>query len=77
MQSQSQHTSNLISLLQKGIDKVEQNNFTYTRIDIVLDEYLDIQLDETDPEKLKKLVEKASIRFQNDGGSVVDIFCNK
>jgi hypothetical protein len=77
MQSQSQHTSNLISLLQKGIDKIEQNNFGYTRIDVELSEDLDIQLDETDPVKIRKLVEKASIRFQNEGGGVVDTFCNK
>ena len=77
MQSQSQHTSNLISLLQRGIDKVEQNNFAYTRIDIELTDDLDIELDETNPAMLRKLVEKASIRFQNEGGGVVDTFCNK
>jgi len=74
MQSQSQHTSNLISLLQRGIDKVEQNNFAYTRIDIELTEDLDIEMDETRPAMLKRLVEKASIRFQNEGGGVVDTF---
>ena len=77
MQSQSQHTSNLISLLQKGIDKIEQNNFAYTRIDIDLTDDLNVELDETNPVKLKRLVEKASIRFQNEGGGVMDTFCNK
>ncbi|MBI4547534.1 MAG: patatin-like phospholipase family protein [Ignavibacteriae bacterium] len=77
MQSQSQHTNNLISLLQRGIDKVEQNNFNYVRIDIELTDDLDLSLDEIDPSKLRKLVEKASIRFQNEGGRVIDMFCNK
>src|ERR1051326_2246844 len=77
MQSQSQHTSNLISLLQKGIDKIEKSNFTYTRIDVELTNASDIKMDEQDPSKLKKLVEKASIRFQNEGGGVVDTFCTK
>ncbi len=77
MQSQSEHTNNLISLLQKGIDKVEQNNFAYTRINIELTEDLDIELDETNPAMLKRLAEKASIRFQNEGGGVVDTFFNR
>jgi uncharacterized protein len=77
MQSQSQHTANSISLLQKGIDKIEQDNFVYTRIDVELTDDLDIQLDETNPRKLRKLVEKAAIRFQNEGGGVIDTFCNK
>lgn len=74
MQSQSQHTSNLISLLQRGIDKTEADNFAYTRIDTELTDEMNIGLDESDPAKLRQLVEKAAIAFQNQGGAVVDTF---
>ena len=77
MQAQSQFTSNLISLLLKGIDKVENENFNYMRIDTSFDSDFDVRLDETDNDRLTALVEKAAVEFQNHGNKVVELFCNK
>lgn len=74
MQSQSQHTSNLISLLHTGIDRAEKENFKYIRIDTEFDSDFNIELDETDTKKLKKLAEKATIQFQNHAATIVDTF---
>ncbi|MEX2115293.1 MAG: CBASS cGAMP-activated phospholipase [Bacteroidota bacterium] len=77
MQSQSQHTSSLLSLLQKGIDRSEQENFKYLRIDAAFDSDFDVALDETDPDKLRALSEKASLEFQMHGNEVVNLFTSK
>lgn len=77
MQSQSQHTSNLISLLQKGIDRSERDNFQYVRIDTAFDSEFDVALDETDPNRLKALSEKAAVEFQNHANRVLEVFCRK
>lgn len=77
MQAQSQFISNLISLLLKGIDKVENENFTYIRIDTSFDSDFDVRLDETDSDKLNALAEKAAVEFQNHGNKVIETFCNK
>jgi patatin-like phospholipase/acyl hydrolase len=65
MQGQALQVENLISLLHRGIDKREPENFVYHRIDTVLDETCNIELDETRKERLEKLVEKAHYEFQN------------
>jgi hypothetical protein len=77
MQGQSQHTDNLISLLHKGIDRAEDENFKYMRINTALDSGFDLKLDETDPTKLRALSERAAVEFQNHGNQVIDLFCNK
>ena len=77
MQGQSQLTDNLISLLHKGIDRVEEENFKYMRINTLFESGTEINLDETDPIKLKALSEKAGAEFQNHGNHVIDMFCNK
>lgn len=74
MQGQSQQTQNLISLLQKGIDKSEADNFTYYRIDTQLDETSNIGMDETDKGKLEMLAEKANIEFQHQGNRIISEF---
>jgi len=74
MQGQSQQVQNLISLLQKGIDKQEGENFLYTRIDTELDETCRIELDETSSIKLDKLAEKAQKAFQDRGNAVLNHF---
>lgn len=76
MQGQSQQVQNLISLMQKGINKEEQDNFTYLRIDTELSESCPIEMDETDKEKLKKLAEKANIEFQNNATNIIKNFGN-
>jgi uncharacterized protein len=70
MQGQSQQVQNLISLLHKGIDRQETENFIYKRIDTELDETCHINLDETDKGKLEKLAEKATGGFQNNAGEI-------
>jgi len=77
MQSQSQQVNNLISLLKNGIDRSEPDNFTYNRINVDFDSDFDIEMDETDKSSLNKLVEKASIQFQNYGSSVIETYCRK
>jgi uncharacterized protein len=74
MQGQSQQVQNLISLLKNGIDRREQDNFKYIRIDTQLDDSCSIELDERDKEKLKKLAEKASIEFQNNATEIIKHF---
>lgn len=76
MQGQSQQVQNLISLLHKGIDKSESENFKYLRIDTELNESSNIEMDETDIEKLKKLAEKATIEFQNNATNILTSFGN-
>lgn len=79
LQSQSQHTSNLISLLQNGIARAESKNggnFAYQRIDIEFDSNFFVELDETRELVLKRLAEKASTQFQNYGSSVIETYCS-
>lgn len=76
MQGQSQQVQNLISLMKNGIDRRESDNFNYLRIDTQLDETSNIEMDETDKEKIKKLAEKATIEFQNDATRIIKDFGN-
>lgn len=76
MQGQSQQVQNLISLMKKGIDKREPDNFSYIRIDTLLDDTCNIEMDETDKEKIKKLAEKANIEFQNNATNIIRYFGN-
>jgi hypothetical protein len=75
MQGQSQQVQNLISLLHKGIDGREKENFLYKRVDTELDETCHIEMDETDHGKLEKLAEKATSTFQCHAGEIIDMFC--
>jgi len=75
MQGQSQQVQNLISLLHKGIDGRENENFLYKRVDTELDETCHIEMDETDHGKLEKLAEKATTAFQYHAGEIIGIFC--
>ncbi len=74
MQGQTQQSQNLISILKNGIDKREPDNFGYIRIDTQLDDSCNIEMDETDKEKLKKLAEKATIEFQNNATHIIKNF---
>lgn len=59
MQGQSQQAENLISLLQKGIDKQEADNFGYIRLNTLFETEKDnIEMDEINSKKLKKLEER-------------------
>ena len=62
--------------MHKGIDKGEQENFKYLRIDTELNESCNIEMDETDTERLKKLAEKATIEFQNNATNIIKSFGN-
>lgn len=74
MQGQSQQVENLISLMQSGIGKGKTERFTYLRINTELDASCNIELDETDPKRLRSLKEKASREFQKNAGKVFKDF---
>jgi patatin-like phospholipase/acyl hydrolase len=71
MQAQSQQVENLVSLMHKGIGRAEADNFIYNRIDAELDETANIELDETNQDKLKRLAEKATREFQVNGNEIL------
>lgn len=66
---------NLVSLLHKGVDRREAENFIYKRVDTELVETCLIALDETDKGKLQKLSEKATSAFQHEAGDIISKFC--
>ena len=65
MQSQSQLVANYISLLHKGIDKREPENFVYDRIDVELNEATEIEMDESKVELVRNFAELAAIEHQH------------
>jgi patatin-like phospholipase/acyl hydrolase len=69
MQSQSQLTHNSISVLSKF-----NTNFLYKRIDLDFDQNFNVEMDETNPTKLKKLAEKSARIFQYEGKEVLNSF---
>lgn len=73
MQSQSQLVANYISLLYQGIDKSEKDNpnFVYDRINVLLNEDNNIEMDECDKIKIKNFAELASIEFQHNRTSIL------
>ena len=73
MQSQSQLVANYISLLQNGIDKTERDNpnFVYDRIDVLLDEESNIEMDEYDIQKIKNFAEFASVEYQESRSRIL------
>lgn len=77
MQAQSQQVENLVSVMQNGIDKEKKGNpnFIYTRIDVQLDQTLNIEMDDTDNEKLKALAQKATYKFHEDATTIIKDFC--
>lgn len=76
MQGQSQLVENLISLMQVGIDKERENNpsFIYRRITTELDTTLNVEMDETNKDKLEALAEKAHFEFSNHANSILRDF---
>ncbi len=71
MQSQSQLVHNSVNLLSQFND-----GFLYKRIDLKFDHNFNIKMDETNPDKLKTLSEKAARKFQTDGKYVLDTYCS-
>jgi patatin-like phospholipase/acyl hydrolase len=78
MQAQSQQVEHLVQLLQNGIDKEKKDtpNFIYHRIDVELDNSLNLEMDETNQDKLKALAQKASYQFHNHASDIVTCYCN-
>ena len=76
MQAQSQQVENLVSVMHKGIDKekIAKPNFTYHRVDVQLDQTLNIEMDDTDNEKLKALAQKAIYKFNKDATTIIKDF---
>ena len=59
-QGQSQQVENILSLLKNGIDRQEPDNFKYLRLNTLFStEVENIEMDETDIEKLKNLEVRA------------------
>ncbi|HMR87747.1 MAG TPA: CBASS cGAMP-activated phospholipase [Saprospiraceae bacterium] len=75
-QGQSQQTQNLIKLISKNNQSSSQKKFEYFRIDSELDNGCTINLDETNPDKLDILSEKAVREFQKHGHIVTNTFIN-
>lgn len=73
MQSQSQLVANYISLLYQGIDKSEKDNpnFVYDRVDVLLNEDNNIEMDEYNKTKIKNFAELASIEFQHNRTTIL------
>ena len=71
MQSQSQLVSNYLSLLHVGIDKSEKENFVYDRVDVLLSEGTDIDMDESNIVLIENFGELASIEFQENGKNIL------
>lgn len=60
MQGQSQQVENILSLLKNGIDRQEPDNFTYLRLNTLFKtEAENIEMDETDKDRLKDLETRA------------------
>ncbi len=73
-QGQTQQTQNLIKLICKNNQSTSEKMFEYFRIDTELDNTCNINLDETNPEKLDILSEKAVREFQKNGHLVINTF---
>lgn len=71
MQSQSQLVANYVSLLHKGIDKGEGENFVYDRIDTALNEDSDMEMDESNVKLIKNFAELAAIEFQYSSNNIL------
>lgn len=73
MQSQSQLVENYISLLHHGVDKTEKDspNFLYDRVNVLLCEDDLIEMDESDPDRIKNFAELASAEFHENGTKIM------
>ena len=73
MQSQSQLVENYISLLHHGVDKIEKDNpnFLYDRVNVLLCEDDLIEMDESDPNRIKNFAELASAEFHENGTKIM------
>ena len=76
MQAQSQQVENLVYVMQNGIDKEKKANpnFIYHRVNAELDETLNVQMDETNKEKLEALAQKANYIFHNEATTIIKDF---
>lgn len=77
MQAQSQQVEHLVQLMQLGIDKENQQspNFIYHRINADLNDTMKLEMDETNPEKLKSLAQKANYQFHEHCSIIVKTYC--
>ncbi len=74
MQGQSQQVENLISLLQRGIDRQEPENFGYIRLNTIFkSEIENIDMDEVNQDKLKELEQRALIQFKNNRKKIFEL----
>lgn len=71
MQAQSQHVDDLVSIMHGGIGADKKPVFYYDRIQIKLNNTLDVSLDTVDKDKLNKLSELAKQEFQKNGSRII------
>ena len=73
-QGQTQQTQNLIKLISKNTQNPTQKKFEYYRIDTELNNGCNIDLDETNTDKLDILSEKVVKKFQKNVNLVINTF---
>ncbi len=73
MQGQSQQVENLISLMYSGIDGEKKGTptFVYKRVNTEFDGTSNIEMDETNRDKLNKLAEKATFEFSSCASEIL------
>jgi patatin-like phospholipase/acyl hydrolase len=71
MQSQSQLVHNSVNILHQY-----NQDFVYKRIDLEFNHNFKVAMDDKNPEKLKRLAEKASRIFQSESKYLLDTFCS-
>ncbi|MCC5934804.1 MAG: patatin-like phospholipase family protein [Balneolales bacterium] len=75
--SQSDDINNTIKFLNQGVGTSSKPRFTFKRVQFEFNNQDYISLDETNPEKLGALAERASNDFQIHGKEIVDEFCSQ
>ena len=71
MQAQSQHVDDLVNIMHAGIGSEKKEIFKYERIQIKLNNTLDVSLDTVSKDKLNKLSELAKQEFQKNGSRII------
>ena len=74
--SQSDDIANTVKFLNQGVGNSGSKKFYYKRIQFQFEDQESIRLDETDPEKLEQLIERANNDFQKEGSEIISEFCN-
>lgn len=77
MSAQSDHVNNLVKFLNKGIGNNGSPQFLYERVQFKFDKIPQIELDETNKQRLGLLESKAFDDFQVKGSKIIKDFCKE